>query len=123
MITGIYFDAACETQVLLREETLIVAHRHHPAHCGELKSLEELAEFRWVMTGDETLGPQLMRRIFGRTGVQLPLSVVKMSSIHATIDFLRHSRTLGTLSQTHTRPIPRLLRSIHLAGCRNAGAA
>ena len=116
MITGIYFDAAYEIQVLLREKTLIVAHRHQPAHCGESKSLEELAEFPWVMTGDGTFGPQLMRRIFGRAGVQLPRPVVEMNSIRVTIDFLRHSRTLGSLFHTHTRHIPRSLRSIHVAG-------
>lgn len=107
-ITDIYFGAAYETRVLLREEMLIVAHRDHPVHHGAPKSLEELAEIPWVMTGDETFGRQLLRRVFGRAGVQLPLPLVETNSVRAMINFLRHSRTLGFLSRTHTGAYPEI---------------
>ena len=100
-ITDIYFGAAYETRVLLREEMLIVAHRGHPIHCGKPKSLEELADIPWVMTGDETFGRQLMRRAFGRLGVKMPLPVVETNSVRAMINVLRNSPYLGFLSRTH----------------------
>lgn len=107
-ITDHYFGAAYETRVLLRDEMLVVAHRDHPVHRGEPKSLEELAEIPWVMTGDETFGRQLMRRVFGRAGVQLPPPLVETNSVRAMINFLRHSQTLGFLSRTHSRSYPEI---------------
>ena len=107
-ITDHYFGAAYETRVLLRDEMLVVAHRDHPVHHGEPKSLEELAEIPWVMTGEETFGRQLMRRVFVRAGLQLPPPLVETNSVRAMINFLRHSQTLGFLSRTHARSYPEI---------------
>ena len=107
-ITDVYFGAAYETRVLLHEEMLVVARSNHPAHRGGPKSLEQLAGYPWVMTGDETFGRQLMRRVFERAGVRLPLPAVETNSVRAMINILRHSPMLGFLSRTHARAYPEI---------------
>lgn len=100
-ISDAYFGAAYETQVLLREAMLVVANRDHPVLESGSKSLKELAGYPWVMTGDQTFGRQLLRRIFGRAGLQTPAPSVETNSVRAMINILRYSQTLGFLSRTH----------------------
>ena len=60
------------------------------------------------MTGDETFGRQLLRRVFGRAGVQMPLPAVETNSVRAMMNILRRSQTLGFLSRTHVRAYPEI---------------
>ena len=55
------------------------------------------------MTGDETFGRQVLRRMFGRAGMQLPLPAVETNSVRAMINILLQGPMLGFLSRTHTR--------------------
>ena len=103
-----YFGAAYETRLLLREEMLVVANSRHTVLRDGSKSLEELAGFPWVMTGDETFGRQLLRRMFGRAGVPMPMPAVETNSVRAMINLLRHSQTLGFLSRTHALAYPEI---------------
>lgn len=107
-ISDVYFGAAYETRVLLREEMVVVARSDHPVHRNGDITLAELAELPWVMTGDETFGRQLLRRVFGRAGVQVPLPAVETNSVRAMINILRHSQMLGFLSRTHARAYPEI---------------
>ncbi|MSU88708.1 LysR family transcriptional regulator [Rhodobacteraceae bacterium 2CG4] len=97
-----HFGAAYETRILLQEEMQVIARTDHPIHAGGAKSLATLAGERWVMTQDETFGRQLLRRLFGKAGVTMPLPAVETNSVRAMSNILRSSRMLGFLSRTHT---------------------
>ena len=105
-ISDVYFGAAYETRVLLREEMIVVARSDHPVHRSGAINLAHLAQLPWVMTGDETFGRQLLRRVFGRAGVQVPLPAVETNSVRAMMNILRHSQMLGFLSRSHARAYP-----------------
>ncbi len=107
LITGICFGAACETRALRREEAFVAAPRGRPAHYGGPKPFDELAEISLEMTDAETSG-RLMRRVFGRTGAQLPLPAVKTNSARAMINYLRRRQASGFLSRTHARVGPEI---------------
>src|SRR6056297_3103365 len=100
-VSDAYFGSAYETRILLREQMMVVARRDHPVHTGDPKTLEELSREPWVMTGDETFGRQLVRRLFGQEGLQVPVPSVETNSVPAMINILRCSRKLGFLSRTH----------------------
>jgi len=98
-----HFGSAYETRILLQEEMQVIARTDHPIHAGGPKSLAMLANEPWVMTQDETFGRQLLRRLFGKAGVTMPLPAVETNSIRAMSNILRHSQMLGFLSRTHTQ--------------------
>ncbi|MHA3976948.1 LysR family transcriptional regulator [Halovulum sp. GXIMD14794] len=103
-----HFGAAYETRILLQEAMLVIARTDHPIHQGPPKTLEQLAEEPWVMTQDSTFGRQLLRRLFGKAGVQMPIPAVETNSVRAMSNILRHSRMLGFLSRTHTLAYPEI---------------
>lgn len=105
-ISDVYFGPAYETRILLRERMQVVARQDHPIHRGAPKTLGELAGNSWVMTGDETFGRQLIRRVFEQANIQLPLPAVETNSVRAMINILRSSMHLGFLSRTHTNAYP-----------------
>lgn len=103
-----YFGGTYHTRILLRESMLILARTDHPIHQGGAKTLEELADESWVMTGNDTFGRQLVRRLFGQHDVDLPPPSVETNSVHAMINILRHSRKLGFLSRAHSNAYPEI---------------
>lgn len=105
-ITDVYFGAAYQTRILLRQRMNIVARSDHPLADGQPRTLEELAKSPWVMTGDDTFGRQLVRRLFGQWGVELPLPSVETNSVAALISILHYSPKLGFLSPSHTDAFP-----------------
>ncbi len=107
-VSDVFFGAAYRTRILLREKMHVVARRAHPIHDGGPKSLKMLAAESWVMTGDDTFGRQLVRRVFTQAGVELPLPSVETNSVRAMINILRHSSKLGFLSEAHGRAYPEI---------------
>lgn len=105
-ISDVYFGPAYVTRILVRDRMLVIARNGHPIHAGEPKSFAELARERWAMTGDETFGRQLMRRVFEQAGVEVPPAVVETNSVRAMLNIVRNSHTLGFLSQTHCNAYP-----------------
>ncbi len=100
-ISDVYFGSAYITRILIRDRMLVIAHNDHPIHQGRPKSLADVAGERWAMTGDETFGRQLMRRVFGHVDVEVPVPVVETNSVRAMLNIVRNSDMLGFLSQTH----------------------
>ena len=105
-ISDVYVGAAYETRILLRERMQVIARRDHPLHHDVPRTLEELATHKWVMTGDETFGRQLIRRVFEQANVPLPLPAVETNSVRAMVNLIRSSGHLGFLSRTHTTAYP-----------------
>jgi DNA-binding transcriptional LysR family regulator len=105
-ISDIYFTGAYETRIMVRDAMRVVAHVDHPIHQGAPKTLAALARERWTMTGDETFGRQMMRRIFAQTGLEPPRPHIETNSVRAMINILRHGPFLGFLSQTHCNAYP-----------------
>lgn len=110
-ISDVYFGPAYETRILLREYMQIVACTDHPIHEGAPKALKDLTGLPWVMSGDETFGRQLLRRLFERENVQLPLPSVETNSVPAMINIIGNGRHLGFLSRTHNNASP-VLRAV-----------
>jgi DNA-binding transcriptional LysR family regulator len=100
-ISDAYFAATYDMRILVRDQMRVVAHVDHPMHRGAPKTLEMLSRARWTMTGDETFGRQLMRRIFSQAGLETPSPRIETNSVRAMINILRHGEFLGFLSQTH----------------------
>ena len=105
-ISDVYFGPAYDTRILLRECMQIVAHKDNPIHRGQPKTLQDLAGQSWVMSGDETFGRQLVRRIFEQANIQLPPPAVETNSVPAMINIIRLTPHLGFLSRTHTDATP-----------------
>lgn len=101
-----YFGTLYETRVMLREPMLVIARVGHPGLKDHPMSLEELAELSWVMTGQDTFGRQLLKRLYGRSGVPAPTPVIETNSVRAMINILRKSDNLGFLSRTHKEAYP-----------------
>ena len=101
-----YYNAAYETRILVRDRMRVVAHVDHPIHKGPPKSLDSLSQERWTMTGDETFGRQLMRRIYGQAGLDMPSPQIETNSVRAMINILRNGPYLGFLSQTDCNAYP-----------------
>ncbi len=107
-LTDVYFGGVYRTRTLLRERMHILARTDHPIHDGGPKSLDQLADEDWVLTGSDTFGGQLVRRLFGQHGVEMPPPSVETNSVRAMINILRHSQKLGFLSQAHARAYPEI---------------
>ena len=107
-LSDVYLGAAYENRVLLREEMVVVARKDHPVHDKGAVTLDQLAELPWAMTGDETFGRQLLRRVFGRGGVPMPRPTVETNSVPAMINVLRYSQAIGFLSLSHTMTYPEI---------------
>lgn len=105
-ISDVYFGSAYTTRILLRDRMLVIARRGHPIHRGGPKSLADVAAERWAMTGDETFGRQLVRRLFEQGRIEAPPPVVETNSVRAMINIVRRSDLLGFLSQTHCNAYP-----------------
>lgn len=97
------FSMPYETRVLVRDDMRIIARVDHPIHKGAPKSLEHLAMQAWAMTGDETFGRQLLRRMFRKAGLEPPRAQIETNSVRAMINLLRNGPFLGFLSDTHCR--------------------
>lgn len=95
------FSGPYETRVLMRDQMRIIAHRDHPIHAGPPKTLGDLASERWAMSGEETFGRQLTRRVFAQAGREPPRPHIETNSVRAMIHILRHGPFLGFLSETH----------------------
>lgn len=107
-LTDENFGGAYKSRILLREYMHILARSDHPIHEGEPKTLEELAGEAWVLTGYDTFGRQLVRRLFGQYDVELPPPSVETNSVRAMINILRHSQKLGFLSSAHAKAYPEI---------------
>jgi len=107
-LTDDYFGGAYRTRILLREFMHILARTDHPIHEGGPKTLAQLAGQSWVLTGYDTFGRQLVRRLFGQHDVELPPPSVETNSVRAMINILRHSHKLGFLSQAHADAYPEI---------------
>jgi len=107
-LTDDYFGGAYHTHILLREYMHILARTDHPIHQGGPKTLAELAGQSWVLTGYDTFGRQLLRRLFGQYEVDLPPPSVETNSVRAMINILRHSQKLGFLSHAHANAYPEI---------------
>ena len=107
-LTDEYFGGAYQSRILLREHMHILARDDHPIHMGSPKSLERLAREAWVLTGYDTFGRQLVRRLFGQHDVELPAPSVETNSVRAMINILRHSQKLGFLSRAHANAYPEI---------------
>lgn len=107
-LTDDYFKGAYHTRVLLREHMHILARTDHPIHRGGKKTLPELSEQSWVLTGYDTFGRQLVRRLFGQHDVDLRPPSVETNSVRAMINILRHSQKLGFLSRSHANAYPEI---------------
>nr|WP_306267276.1 LysR family transcriptional regulator [Pararhizobium sp. IMCC3301] len=107
-LTDDYFVGGYRTRILLREHMHILAHKDHPIHRGGLKTLAQLASESWVLTGYDTFGRQLLRRLFGQHDVDLPPPSVETNSVRAMINILRHSQKLGFLSRAHANAYPEI---------------
>ena len=103
-----YFGGAYQSRILLRERMHILARSDHPVHCGGPKSLAQLTGESWVLTGYDTFGRQLLRRLFGQYEVELPPPSVETNSVRAMINILRHSQKLGFLSRSHANAYPEI---------------
>lgn len=102
------FGGAYRTRILVREQMHILAHTDHPIHQGGVKTLAELAGESWVLTGYDTFGRQVLRRLFGQYDVDLPPPSVETNSVRAMINILRHSHKLGFLSRAHANAYPEI---------------
>ena len=109
-VSDAFFGAAYRTRILLRERMHVVARRDHTIHQGGAKTLEALARESWVMTGDDTFGRQLVRRLFTQAGVDLPLPSIETNSVRAMINILRQSPKLGFLSEAHAKAYPEIAK-------------
>lgn len=107
-LTDEYFGDAYNSRILLREHMHILARDDHPIHQGKPKSLEQLASEVWVLTGYDTFGRQLVRRLFGQYDVELPPPSVETNSVPAMINILRYSQKLGFLSSAHAYAYPEI---------------
>jgi len=107
-LTDEYFGGAYKSRILLREHMHILARTDHPIHQGKPKSLEQLASEAWVLTGYDTFGRQLVRRLFGQYDVELPPPSVETNSVRAMINILRYSQKLGFLSRAHANAYPEI---------------
>jgi len=107
-LTDDYFSTGYHTRILLREKMHILARTDHAIHVGGAKSMARLAEESWVLTGYDTFGGQLVRRLFGQYGVDLPPPSVETNSVRAMINILRHSQKLGFLSRAHAMAYPEI---------------
>lgn len=107
-LTDEYFGDAYNSRILLREHMHILARDDHPIHQGKPKSLEQLANEVWVLTGYDTFGRQLVRRLFGQYDVELPPPSVETNSVPAMINILRYSQKLGFLSRAHAYAYPEI---------------
>jgi len=105
-LNDVSFSRQYETRVLVRDRMRIIAHVGHPIHAGPPKSLADLAKERWTMTGEDSFGRQLMRRVFGQAGLEPPRPHIETNSVRAMINFLRNGPFLGFLSQTHCSAYP-----------------
>ena len=102
------FTGAYHTSILLRESMHILAHRNHPVHQGGPKTLAQLATESWVLTGYDTFGGQLARRLFRQHDVDMPPPSVETNSVRAMINILRFSHKLGFLSRAHANAHPEI---------------
>ena len=107
-LTDDYFGGAYHSRILLREHMHILARTDHPIHRGGPKTLAQLASESWVLTGHDTFGRQLLRRLFGQYDVDLPPPSVETNSVRAMINILRHSQKLGFLSHAHANAYPEI---------------
>ena len=107
-LTDEYFGGAYQSRILLREHMHILARTDHPIHQGSPKTLEQLAGEAWVLTGYDTFGRQLLRRLFGQYDVELPPPSVETNSVRAMINILRYSQKLGFLSRAHANAYPEI---------------
>lgn len=122
-MSDLYFGPAYENRVLLREKMFVVARSDHPVHEKGEMTLDQLAQMPWAMTGDESFGRQLLRRIFGRSGVQMPLPAVETNSVQAMVNILRYSQMLGFLSLSHAQAYPGItpVKAVNLLAHREGG--
>lgn len=107
-LSDAYFDRAYQTRILLREPMHILARKDHAIHQGPPKSLAQLAAEPWVLTGYDTFGGQLIRRLFGQYDVDLPPPSVETNSVRAMINILRYTQKLGFLSRAHANAYPEI---------------
>jgi DNA-binding transcriptional LysR family regulator len=107
-LTDDNFGDSYDTRILLREQMHILARSDHPIHQGGPKSFDELAGEDWVLTGKDTFGRRLVRRLFGQFDVDLPPPSVETNSVRAMINILRHSQKLGFLSRSHAKAYPEI---------------
>lgn len=103
-----YFEGAYHARVLLRERMHILARKDHPVHQGGPKTLAQLAAEPWVLTGYDTFGGQLVRRLFGQHDVDMAPPSVETNSVRAMINILRYSQKLGFLSRAHANAYPEI---------------
>ncbi|MDW4497192.1 LysR family transcriptional regulator [Sulfitobacter sp. D35] len=107
-ISDVYLGSAYRTQILVRQRMHIVARRDHPMIDGRPHSLDEVSAAQWAMTGEETFGRQLARRLFSQWGADLPLPSVETNSVPALINILHNSQKLGFLSRAHADAFPNI---------------
>ena len=104
-----FFNTAYKSQILLREQMHILARCDHEVHKGLPKTVGCLAKQEWVLTGHDTFGRQLLRRLFVQHNVELPPPSVETNSVRAMINILRHSKKLGFLSRSHAQAYPEIV--------------
>lgn len=105
-VSDVFFGAAYRTRILVRDRMYVVANRNHPIHAWGRVTPEHLARESWVMTGDETFGRQLVRRVFTEAGVDFPLPSIETNSVRAMINILLRTPKLGFISEAHARAYP-----------------
>ncbi|WP_226779974.1 LysR family transcriptional regulator [Oceaniglobus trochenteri] len=107
-LTDDYFGSVYQSRILLREKMHILARTDHPIHQGPPKTLAHLAGQSWALTGYDTFGRQLLRRLFRQADVELPPPSVETNSVRAMINILRFSQKLGFLSRAHANAYPEI---------------
>ncbi|MGQ7843297.1 LysR family transcriptional regulator [Granulosicoccus sp. 3-233] len=105
-ISDDFMGTGYSTQILVQERMTVIARHDHPIHREQPRKLKDIADQRWAMTGEETFGRDLMKRLFGDEKVDLPIPMIETNSVSAMINIVRYSNTLGFLSQTHLNAYP-----------------
>lgn len=105
-VSDTFMGTGYTTRILVQERMMVIARHDHPIHLGRPGRLEDIADQRWAMTGEETFGRDLMKRLFDSEQVDLPIPMIETNSVPAMINIVRNSDTLGFLSQTHLNAYP-----------------
>ncbi len=105
-VSDTFMGTGYTTRVLVEERMNVIARQNHPIHDEKPRKLLDIASQSWAMTGEETFGRDLMKRLFDNEKVDLPIPMIETNSVSAMINIVRHSDTLGFLSQTHLNAYP-----------------
>lgn len=87
---ALYSDPEIELEELFEAPTLLIARRGHPLASRSKISLENIAQYPWIVFGrdGETHGPVPMLDQFQRAGVSPPSQLVHNSSTSAALGLL-----------------------------------